>query len=215
MADKTKNCGKGQLTSTDAKELYEAFMRNYEETMEEVGKQIDACLEETFQDRISSTISDKEECFDEDAAYENYDVGEFEPIDRMEKERAEQYVGKFMANAGFTARYGRHVGISEDIHERVTKFVSIVGKGKISIASYVDNIINEHFNAYAAEIKAAFDEGLVPADRRLFARGTGGRAQGLCDMDSDEDLFSQRRSDSEGPSGKGTGCMYHREESNH
>lgn len=24
----------------------------------------------------------------------------------------------------------------------------------------VDNIINEHFNAYAAEIKAAFDEGL-------------------------------------------------------
>ena len=99
-------------------------------------------------------------CFDEDAAYENYDVGEFEPIDRMEKERAEQYVGKFMANAGFTARYGRHVGISEDIHERVTKFVSIVGKGKISIASYVDNIINEHFNAYAAEIKAAFDEGL-------------------------------------------------------
>lgn len=29
MADKTKNCGKGQLTSTDAKELYEAFMRNY------------------------------------------------------------------------------------------------------------------------------------------------------------------------------------------
>ena len=160
MADKTKNCGKGQLTSTDAKELYEAFMRNYEETMEEVGKQIDACLEETFQDRTSSTISDKEECFDEDAAYENYDVGEFEPIDRMEKERAEQYVGKFMANAGFTARYGRHVGISEDIHERVTKFVSIVGKGKISIASYVDNIINEHFNAYAAEIKAAFDEGL-------------------------------------------------------
>ena len=108
MADKTKNCGKGQLTSTDAKELYEAFMRNYEETMEEAGKQIDACLEETFQDRTSSTISDKEECFDEDAAYENYDVGEFEPIDRMEKERAEQYVGKFMANAGFTARYGRH-----------------------------------------------------------------------------------------------------------
>ena len=66
MADKTKNCGKGQLTSTDAKELYEAFMRNYEETMEEAGKQIDACLEETFQDRTSSTISDKEECFDED-----------------------------------------------------------------------------------------------------------------------------------------------------
>ncbi len=54
--------------------------------------------------------------------------------------------------------------------------------------------------------RAAFDEGLVPADRRLFARGPGGRAQGLCDMDSDEDLFSlSARGDSEGPSGKGTG----------
>ena len=31
--------------------------------MEEVGKQIDACIEETFQDRTSSTISDKEERF--------------------------------------------------------------------------------------------------------------------------------------------------------
>ena len=55
MADKTKNCGKGQLTSTDAKELYEAFMRNYEETMEEAGKQIDACLEEN-QEEINGLL---------------------------------------------------------------------------------------------------------------------------------------------------------------
>lgn len=160
MADKTKNCGKGQLTSTDAKELYEAFMRNYEETMEEAGKQIDACLEETFQDRTSSTISDKEECFDEDAAYENYNVGEFEPIDRMEKERAEQYVGKFMANAGFTARLGRQVSIREETHERIMKLVNVVGKGQVSMSSYIDNIINEHFNVYDAEIKTAFEEGI-------------------------------------------------------
>ena len=33
----------------------------------------------------------------------------------------------------------------------------------------------------------------------------GDEHKDLCDMDSDEDLFSQRRSDSEGPSGKGTG----------
>lgn len=33
----------------------------------------------------------------------------------------------------------------------------------------------------------------------------GDEPQGLCDMDSDEDLFSQRRSDGEGFAGKGTG----------
>ena len=70
------------------------------------------------------------------------------------------YIGKFMTDAGFTARLGRQVSISEETHERVMKLVSVVGKGQVSIASYVDNIINEHFNAYAAEIKAAFDEGL-------------------------------------------------------
>lgn len=40
------------------------------------------------------------------------------------------------------------------------KFVSVVGKGQATVASFIDNIINEHFTIHAAEIKAAFDEGL-------------------------------------------------------
>ena len=40
------------------------------------------------------------------------------------------------------------------------KFVSVVGKGQVSMASFIENIINEHFNIHNAEIKAAFDEGL-------------------------------------------------------
>ena len=70
------------------------------------------------------------------------------------------YIGKFMTDAGFTARLGRQVSISEETHERVMKFVSVVGKGQISMASFIENIINEHFIIHNAEIKAAFDEGL-------------------------------------------------------
>ena len=70
------------------------------------------------------------------------------------------YIGKFMTDAGFTARLGRQASISEETHERVMKFVSVVGKGQISMASFIENIINEHFNIHNAEIKAAFDEGL-------------------------------------------------------
>ena len=40
------------------------------------------------------------------------------------------------------------------------KFVNVVGKGQATVASFIDNIINEHFAIHAAEIKAAFDEGL-------------------------------------------------------
>ena len=70
------------------------------------------------------------------------------------------YIGKFMTDAGFTARLGRQVSISEETHERVMKFVSVVGKGQVSMSSYIDNIINEHFNVYDAEIKTAFEEGI-------------------------------------------------------
>lgn len=70
------------------------------------------------------------------------------------------YVDKFMANAGITARHGKQVNISTANHERIAKFVNVVGKGQVSMTSYIENIINEHFNIYAVEIKKAFEEGL-------------------------------------------------------
>ena len=39
------------------------------------------------------------------------------------------------------------------------KLVNVVGKGQVSMSSYIDNIINEHFNV-DAEIKTAFEEGI-------------------------------------------------------
>jgi len=66
------------------------------------------------------------------------------------------YIDKFMSKADFTARNGKQVCIKEETHERIMKFV----KGQATVASFIDNIINEHFAIHAAEIKAAFDEGL-------------------------------------------------------
>ena len=70
------------------------------------------------------------------------------------------YIDKFMSKADFTARNGKQVCIKEETHERIMKFVNVVGKGQATVASFIDNIINEHFAIHAAEIKAAFDEGL-------------------------------------------------------
>lgn len=70
------------------------------------------------------------------------------------------YIEKFMNKADFTARNGKQVCIREETHERIMKFVSVVGKGQTTVASFIENIINEHFNIHNAEIKAAFDEGL-------------------------------------------------------
>ena len=70
------------------------------------------------------------------------------------------YIGKFMSKADFTARNGKQVCIKEETHERIMKFVNVVGKGQATVASFIDNIINEHFAIHAAEIKAAFEEGI-------------------------------------------------------
>ena len=76
--------------------------------------------------------------------------------------QAEKKVGyiDIMSKADFTARNGKQVCIKEETHERIMKFVNVVGKGQATVASFIDNIINEHFAIHAAEIKAAFDEGL-------------------------------------------------------
>ena len=70
------------------------------------------------------------------------------------------YIGKFMTDAGFTVRPRKQIYIREETHERIMKLVNVVGKGQVSMSSYIDNIINEHFNVYDAEIKTAFEEGI-------------------------------------------------------
>ena len=153
---KKRNSVKRQIPSIDDKELYEIYMRNHDECKKKIHKQIDACLDEAF----PNSSSYKENDLEGDVTFGNFEMGRFEPIDRTEKNRSEQYVDKFMSKADFTARNGKQVCIKEETHERIMKFVNVVGKGQATVASFIDNIINEHFAIHAAEIKAAFDEGL-------------------------------------------------------
>lgn len=160
MTGKKRNNGKRQFSSIDDKELYETYMRNHDEYAKRIHEQIDSYLEAAFQDKTQSVYSDGENGFDEELTLENFDVRKFIQIEDEEKERIEQYVDKFMVDADFTTRPRKQIYIREDTHERIMKLVKIVGKGQVSMSSYIDNIINEHFNVHAAEIKAAFEEGI-------------------------------------------------------
>ena len=46
------------------------------------------------------------------------------------------YIDKFMSKADFTARNGKQVCIKEETHERIMKFVNVVGKGQATVASF-------------------------------------------------------------------------------
>ena len=121
-----------------------------------IHKQIDACLDEAF----PNSSSYKENDLEGDVTFGNFEMGQFEPIDRTEKNRSEQYVDKFMVDADFTVRPRKQIYIREETHERIMKLVNVVGKGQVSMSSYIDNIINEHFNVYDAEIKTAFEKSI-------------------------------------------------------
>ena len=153
---KKRNSVKRQIPSIDDKELYEIYMRNHDECKKKIHKQIDACLDEAF----PNSSSYKENDLEGDVTFGNFEMGQFEPIDRTEKNRSEQYVDKFMVDADFTVRPRKQIYIREETHERIMKLVNVVGKGQVSMSSYIDNIINEHFNVYDAEIKTAFEEGI-------------------------------------------------------
>ena len=153
---KKRNNGKKQFPSIDDKELYEIYMRNHDECKKKIHEQIDACLEEAF----PNSSSYKENDLEEDVTFDNFEMGQFEPIDVIEKERGEQYVDKFMVDADFTVRPRKQIYIRDETHERIMKLVNIVGNGQVSMSSYIDNIINNHFNVHNAEIKAAFEEGI-------------------------------------------------------
>lgn len=46
--------------------------------------------------------------------------------------------------------------ISEDIHERISKIVSIIGNGEVSIGGYVDIVLSTHLEQYKAEINELY-----------------------------------------------------------
>ncbi len=104
---KKRNSVKRQIPSIDDKELYESYMRNHDECKKKIHKQIDACLDEAF----PNSSSYKENDLEGDVTFGNFEMGQFEPIDRTEKNRSEQYVDKFMVDADFTVRPRKQIYI--------------------------------------------------------------------------------------------------------
>lgn len=64
---------------------------------------------------------------------------------------------KFLKKSGFKAREGKQVYISLANHKVITEIVYLLGDGKVGIADYLDNVLNEHFRTYRAEINRMLD----------------------------------------------------------
>lgn len=73
-------------------------------------------------------------------------------------ETASDYLSLFIRQSDGKARFGKHVPIRQEYHERIQKIVRIIGNDEISIFNYIDNVLNQHFEDFQEDIVKLYNE---------------------------------------------------------
>ena len=82
---------------------------------------------------------------------------------RNEKTRASapkkrNYEEVFLTNRYPSCRSGKVVYIRPEYHERLLRIVQLTREEKTTLYSYIDNILEQHFNDFGTEIQDFFNE---------------------------------------------------------
>lgn len=82
------------------------------------------------------------------------------PREETKRKRAKSpdYESLFLINADIPTRSGKLVSIREKYHDRITKIVQVIGKKEVSIFSYIDNVLNHHFETFQDEIAELYNK---------------------------------------------------------
>lgn len=78
-----------------------------------------------------------------------------EPVKRK-RGNAAGYETIFLQRGELKAR--QSVYISKEIHEKVSKIVSVIGGKELSVGGYIDNVLSQHFETYMNEISDLYEK---------------------------------------------------------
>ena len=79
------------------------------------------------------------------------------PPRRLRKRRDAAEEGKArITSAPSNTRSGKTVYIRKEFHERITRIVQVIGKNELSLYSYLDNVLEQHFATYQEEISELY-----------------------------------------------------------
>jgi hypothetical protein len=70
---------------------------------------------------------------------------------KRKRNRAD-YETLFIRESNITARLGKTVYIRREFHDRIQKIVQVIGGNEVSLFSYVDNLIEYHFEIFQDDI---------------------------------------------------------------
>ena len=77
---------------------------------------------------------------------------------RRKRNKTPDYKNVFLVNAEIPTRSGKLVSIREKYHDRIAKIVQVIGKKEVSIFSYIDNVLNHHFDIFQNEIAELYNK---------------------------------------------------------
>ena len=74
----------------------------------------------------------------------------------------ESYGERFLKTHSMEKRGDKSIYIRQEYHERLSRIVSVIGKDKIPLYAYLDNIIEHHFEEFEKAITDDFNENFKP-----------------------------------------------------
>ena len=75
---------------------------------------------------------------------------------KRKRSKSPDYESLFLINADISTRNGKLVSIREKYHERITKIIRVIAKNEVSIFSYIDNVLQQHFEVFQDEISELY-----------------------------------------------------------
>ena len=63
---------------------------------------------------------------------------------------------RYLKKADTVARRGKLVYVRQEYHERIRRIARIIGGDDVTLFSYIDNVLAQHFEQYREEIEAAY-----------------------------------------------------------
>lgn len=76
--------------------------------------------------------------------------------------KVNEYSSIFLKPTDIVARYGKSAYIAPGFHEKISRIVFILGKGKITISDYLNNVLKKHFEDYYEQIRVMHNEMIKP-----------------------------------------------------
>lgn len=88
---------------------------------------------------------------------------------KKQKVEAQEYIDQFIKESTEISRIGKTINIRSEFHERILFIIQMIGGNKVSIFSYIDNILKTHLDDYEEIIDELLEDILkqkLPSKKR-------------------------------------------------